>query len=327
MKTKVKKEIEYEDAPCGYVNFYNYKEPLMKFEQGYGFVGALVFDGESDKIQCHFCGEWFGSLPHHLAREHAMKASEYKEQVGLLQTTALISESAREKLIASGLKKRIKNLKNRKGKVVTQATRDKISKTLKENAEKDEFLNYRGTCPAQLVDRVQKIYKRDPEGWRIRKLKGMEGSIKKIYGTVKEICRVAGVPYIEPGQTWTNLSKNTPEDAKDFIKQFIVAYRKVPKWKDFEDKNKIGLYDKVIKNSKNLKKIIKEVRLEMEEYIKTDLNERYTNDQLINFLRHFEKLNKRKPSYSDCKRGLLPALSTYSTRFKGFKNALNLAFN
>jgi hypothetical protein len=324
MKKKIKKEIEYEDAPSGYVTFYNYKEPLMKFEGGFGFVGALVFDGESDKIQCHFCGEWFGQLAHHLAKEHGMKASDYKEQVGLLQTTALISESSREKLIASGMKKRMKNLKNRKGKVVTQETRDKISRTLRGNAVKDEFLNYKGTCPAQLIDRIQKIYKRDPEGWRVRKLKGMEGSIKKIYGSVKDVCRIAGVPYMNPGQNWTKKDKYTREDAKDFIKQFVVAYRETPTYKDFEKQGKVGLYNKIIKNGKTLKGIAKESQLEMEEYIKTDLNIRYTNAQLIGFLRHFEKLNKRKPSYSDCRRGLLPPLSTYSTRFKGFKNALKL---
>lgn len=111
-QNREKKEIEYEEAPSGNVTFYNYKEPLMKFEQGHGFIGALVFDTESDKIQCHLCGEWFGHLPSHLAKEHNMRSAAYKDLVGLNQTTALINESMRAKMIASGLKKRMKNLRN-----------------------------------------------------------------------------------------------------------------------------------------------------------------------------------------------------------------------
>ncbi len=127
--------IEYEEAPSGHVTFYNYKEPLMKFEGGYGFVGALVFDGYSDKIQCHFCGNWFDALGNHLAREHSMDVEYYKKQVGLNTSTALINEKTRAKLIANGMKKRIKNLVNRKGKKVSAATRAKISATLKENRD------------------------------------------------------------------------------------------------------------------------------------------------------------------------------------------------
>jgi hypothetical protein len=71
--------LEYEEAPSGSVYFYNYKEPLMKFEEGFGFIGALVFDDTTDKIQCHFCGEWFEALGNHINREHNMRAAEYKK--------------------------------------------------------------------------------------------------------------------------------------------------------------------------------------------------------------------------------------------------------
>lgn len=55
-------ELEYEEAPSGFVTLYNYKEPFMKFKEGYGFQGVLLFDGTSDKIQCHFCGNWYDAL-------------------------------------------------------------------------------------------------------------------------------------------------------------------------------------------------------------------------------------------------------------------------
>jgi len=259
---KKKTEIEYEDAPSGYVNFYNYKEPLMPFRGGFGYVGALVFDGTSDKIQCHFCGEWFAYLIPHL-REHSMRASEYKEKVGLLQSTALISEKAREKLIASGLDKRLQNLRSQKGKKRPFKTRQKISATLKANKDKEEHLNLKGNCPAQLLDRIQKKYQADVKGWRVHSLKGMRESIIRTFGSVKEACRLAGVPYREPGQHWTKVAHP------------MVAIN-------------------------------------------------FTDRQLLDLLRKFEKNNGRAPSYSDCKRGLLPPLKLYTKRFGGFKKALKL---
>lgn len=327
-KNRTHHEIEYEDAPSGYVTFYNYKEPLMRYEQGFGYVGALVFDGETDKVQCHLCGEWFAYLSPHIFHVHNMKTAEYKNEVGLLQTTALISETMREKLIHSGLNKRLQNLRNWKGKHHSEETKRKISETLKANAHKEETLNIRGTCPAQLIDRLQKKYAANPENWRIQNIKGIRKSLKKVFGTVKQACLAAGVPYMEPCKNWKpkGPTKHTRQEAIDFVKQFIIAYKRAPVRGDFLNRGHRYIYEKFVVNKSQMNKIVTEAFLQIENYIKTDINVRYTDEQLLNFLRKFAEINKRLPSYSDCKRGLLPPLSTYSTRFKGFKNAMKLAF-
>jgi hypothetical protein len=218
-------EIEYEEAPCGYVTFYNYKEPLMKFTEGYGFMGALVFDGKTDQIQCHLCGEWFGSLGHHLAREHNMKASAYKEKVGLLQTTALVSESARAKMIANGLEKRKRNLIP--GKKKTQEEKDKISRTLRENAEKAEGMNLKGTCPAQIIDRMQKIAQEKGDKLKMKDFKtSLCDLAKKTYGSVKEACKIAGINYREPGKTLKNdLVK--PEERRESLLEDLRRFERI----------------------------------------------------------------------------------------------------
>src|SRR6185436_14180348 len=149
MITKERKEMEFEEAPSGFVKLYNYKEPFMKFDRGFGYEGVLLFDGKTDKIQCHFCGQWFSQLGHHLHKEHNMLASEYKDEVGLLQTTALIGEELRAKLIQKNLGKRLKNL--RPGKKKTRAEKEKIRKTLKANALRRETQNRFGTSPLQLI--------------------------------------------------------------------------------------------------------------------------------------------------------------------------------
>ena len=59
-------EYEYEEAPSGYIWLQNAKEPLMRFEEGFGYQGVLALDGDKDVVQCHYCGKWFGTLGPHL---------------------------------------------------------------------------------------------------------------------------------------------------------------------------------------------------------------------------------------------------------------------
>jgi len=319
-----KTEIEYEESPSGFVTFYNYKEPLMKFDEGFGYVGALVFDGNTDKIQCHFCGEWLGSLPHHLKREHNMSASEYKERVGLFQNTALISESARAKLIASGLDKRLQNL--RAGGKKTEEQKEKIRATLIENGKKPEGKNLRGTCPAQLIDRLQKIYREKGEQMNMRDISSMREMLKRTFGSMHQACAIAGVPYNAPGFNRSE-KKYTEEDALNFIKEFIARFDRIPKFKDFKLEGKKGLYVARINSFKKLKELSTIAYAGMEEYKKNGERINYSKEQLLDFLRKFEEINGRRPAVSDGKRCLIPYPSRYYYHFGTWKEALRLAFN
>lgn len=328
-KQQKKMEIEYEDAPSGFVTFYNYKEPLMKYDDGYGYVGALLFDGTTDKIQCHMCGDWFGQLAHHLAKEHNMRAAEYKARVGLMQNTALISESSREKLIASGLDKRLQNL--RKGGKKTQAQKDQISATLKRSSQTAENKNIRGTCPAQLIDRMQKIYQQKGDKIRMRDFNNFDEVIRKTFGTLKEACEIAGIPYREPSQTLRHEEgkdrKYTQAIAVAFITEFIITFGKAPSYIDYMKQGKKGLWQSIVINKKNAIKLNKIAYTGLPQFKRSEQRITYSKEQLLDFLRKFEKINGRKPSYSDSKRGLLPYLSRYSYHFGSWKKALEAAFN
>lgn len=337
-----KHEIEYEDAPSGYVTFYNYKEPLMKYEKGYGYLGAVVFDGETDKIQCSLCGEWFVQLAPHLKREHNMKVGAYKEELGLFQNTALIGENMRAKLIATGLDKRMQNLrqahlKRKKGGFkVSESTRAKIRATLKKNAEKSEHKNLRGTCPAQLLDRMKKIYDREGENLSIHEhFGGLEYSIIKTYGSFKEACRLAGIPYRKPGtnRNYNHSIKHRDSDVLDFMKEFITRFNRMPKRKDFKAQGKQGLYIariekfKKLVGAKKLRKLAKEAYASLDNYKNSEDRIYYTKEELLNYLRKFEQSQGRKPSYSDAKRKLIPSLQRFHYHFGSWQNALKLAFN
>lgn len=194
-KAREKKEMEHEEAPSGFVTLYNYKEPFMRYEKGYGFWGVLLFDGKTEKVQCHLCGEWMQYIGNHLHKEHNMTAADYKRKVGLRQNTALISERLREKLIAASMEKRKANLVP--GGKKTPEMIEKIRKTLKDT--RAESQNDKGTCPLQLVDRLRKLHDklgRTPHTDEI----GFYQTLVKVWGSLQDACIAAGIPYRKPGQ-------------------------------------------------------------------------------------------------------------------------------
>lgn len=322
-RIKEKKEMEYEDAPSGYVTLYNYKEPFMKYDKGFGYLGVLLFDGATDQIQCHLCGQWFKALPQHVSKEHNMMAAAYKQEVGLLQSTALISESTRAALIASG-HKRFKNL--RKGTKHTKEQIEKIRNTLIENGKKFENMNLRGTCPEQLLDRLQKLYKEKGEDFSSRDI-GFSEALEKVYGSVREACTLAGIPYRKSGEnkSYSHRIKYTREDALAFFKEHLLRFERIPTSKDFKHQNKSGLYEAARIHDWNKKNsLVDDALAGMQRYRKIK-GYRYSKQQLIKFLQDFEKNNGRKPATSDCKRNLLPHASRYSYNFGSWKNALKEA--
>jgi hypothetical protein len=318
------KELEYEEAPSGYIWLHNAKEPLMKFEEGFGFDGVLAINGDNDKIQCHFCGEWFGSLGHHLKKEHNMTASEYKIRVGLNQKTALISERTRETLIRKNLGKRMKNL--RPNKKHTLETRRRIAETLKQN--RMEQKNRNGTCPEQLIERLQTLASELGRTPRWRELPFKEALIKT-YGSYKDACRFAGLEHRKSGQNldYKKRTKHTKEAFVSFTREFFMKANRLPGRKDFVEAEKRHLWEKAVNSKWDKRTLFKEAVVGDGVFRKTENRKQFqfTDAELLDFIRNFEKHYGRRPSYSDAKRGFLPALSTYHYRFGGWKQALKLA--
>jgi hypothetical protein len=126
-----------------------------------------------------------------------MTARAYKNEVGLRQSTALLSEALREKLVLNGVDKRIQNLIP--GGKKTQEEKDKVRATLKKTTMEDK--NRRGTCPAQLLDRLYKKFQKYGRMPTHKELgEGLADTIVATYGTMKEACRLAEVPYRKPGE-------------------------------------------------------------------------------------------------------------------------------
>lgn len=228
---RLTKEMEYPDAPSGSVSLYNYKEPFMRYETGYGYQGVLLFDTVSDKVQCHLCGEWFSGLGNHLFREHTMRAAEYKHTVGLLQTTALMGESYRAKLIANGIKNSKKNLVPGGKKKKSQIAKQK--KTWKEKGNPMETQNKRGTCPLQLLEKVRKVYEEKGRTPTYAEIRNIYPTLIKVHGSFKEICLKLGIPYNKPGLSRTrgkfkkaNQSVVSFEYSKEELTNYLKEFKK-----------------------------------------------------------------------------------------------------
>lgn len=311
---KEKKEMEYPDAPSGYVTLYNYKEPFMRFDTGYGYQGVLLFDGDEDTVQCHFCGEWFHALGNHLHKEHNMDSATYKQLVGLNKTTALIGEKMREKLIAKNLGKRLKNL--RPGRKHTEATKEKIRATLKENRR--EMQNITGTCPEQLLERLRKVYEEKGAAFSLRRVSFGETLIR-VFGSMQAACTLANVPYRQPGQTVTSqltFDHNKIEEV-NWVKKFIDENNRLPTYTDYDNAGKKSRYEWMRKKGMR-DQIFKEASL----LGKPVLRMHYTKDELLTFIGRFIKVHGRDPSVSDCRRKLLPGHARYYYHFGNLAEAV-----
>lgn len=208
-KRDCKKEMEYEDSPCGYVTLYNYKEPFMEYEKGYGYLGVLLFDGESDKVQCHICGEWFHHLCSHLKHAHRCTPTEYKQEVGLMESTALIGEKTREKFKKNGKKNAKKNFANRVYRPRTAEEKAKISKTMSDLNNERQNITF--TCYKQLIDRYKE--KKEELGRQPRYADcGWRDTAKVVFGSWKNYVEACGDKVSKYGRRKTVGDPNSLSD-------------------------------------------------------------------------------------------------------------------
>lgn len=182
--------IKKYNSPSGYVTLYNYKEPYMVFEEGYGLQGVLLYDKVDGTVQCHLCGNWFNSLGHHINRTHGMKASDYKYKVGLNQSSALISEEVRMKLISRGMsEKRRQTLEENRNKI------DKSKPRVIKYTNSREKQNKTGNCPMQLLDRIKTKADelgRTPTSLELENVVS-KNTIRMVFGSMEKAIQMSGL--------------------------------------------------------------------------------------------------------------------------------------
>lgn len=144
----ISRKIKY-DSPSGFVHIGKYIPPFEKVKNGFGFMGVILEDFESGKIQCGICGEWFKNIPTHI-RCHKINAKEYRIRFELLTSTALKSKKMRLNQSVIMQKLRLKNKSNR-----FKFKKNNIFAGNRKNKPKaNESKNKYGVCDLQIMQKI-----------------------------------------------------------------------------------------------------------------------------------------------------------------------------
>lgn len=68
-------------------------------------AGEMIYDDDGARVQCHYCGAFYGSLVTHI-RTHGLTAETYKARYRLARGTSLLSPATAEKQRQAALARR-----------------------------------------------------------------------------------------------------------------------------------------------------------------------------------------------------------------------------
>ena len=214
----------------------NYKEPLRKYEDGFGYLGALVYDKDELFTQCHICGYFYKFLGSHVRQNHTMSSSEYKDMFMLNRKTSLLATNTRTSFIKSshfanwtieeraahnkflklGEKKRVAKLVSS-----NRAGNNRKFKTLEQK-------NIEGKCPDQLLDKLEKLSEslgRTPKRREFIKEygHGFNMALRTTFGSYGEAIKILNLSPNKPGS-----ERYTKDMLIEILKDFYNRYERVP---------------------------------------------------------------------------------------------------
>lgn len=148
-------KIKYE-SPSGYVIIGKYIPPFEKVKKGFGYMGVVVEDFKSGKLQCHICGGWFDQMAMHL-QTHNITSQEYKTKFGLSTSTALKTKKMRLKQSEIMIRLNKENPKCFNRSHVGFEKDNSYAGNRKGKSKSAETINKFGVCDLQIKDRILKL--------------------------------------------------------------------------------------------------------------------------------------------------------------------------
>ena len=143
---------DYNIKENGFRAIYKGVPPFMKYEGGYGYIGVLLEDEETGKLQCHLCGHTVLNIAKHLYHKHRdISPLNYRKKVGLNLTTPLMSESTRKKIKNNFLNLTEEEKKNIVARLLNnnrKVHREGLNNVRGKYSSK-QYNNKYGTCPEQ----------------------------------------------------------------------------------------------------------------------------------------------------------------------------------
>jgi hypothetical protein len=212
--------------------------PFTDVPEGYGYAGVVLRNTKEDTLQCHICGEWFGSLSQHVFRAHKMKTEKYRKTYGLPLNHPLCSKALSDKFRKNADKNQnwLKGVFNPKDLAKTNKNK-KWKKNTMYSKTCDAWKNKHATCDKQLLERfmiVSDMASKDPSVGDLREYDpGLYDVIRSRYGSVNKFRKKHAMTILrEPNTKWD----------KNKLIGVLRAYYKLngcaPKSKYYEKKKK-----------------------------------------------------------------------------------------
>jgi len=223
----------------------HYKEPLKAIpkKEGYGYYGTILITLDKTLMQCHVCGELRADVGRHSLNKHKISVSDYKDKYQLARKTSLISESERirrKTLLLNRFDNMTKEEKEAHKQCALKGWREynRNRKTPKKQPKISlETKNKRGTCPDQLLAKIQEVKR------KLKKTPSLKEFIKETGGqrykhliisefdSWNNALKKLGEKTIEPNMF---IQKYSRKDLIGYLKAFYKKYRKVPTNSDFK---------------------------------------------------------------------------------------------
>lgn len=245
---KITERVIKYDSPSGKIRIGKYIPPFQKIKDGYGFMGVVLEDLKSGKLQCAICGEWHENLTTHL-RKHDVTGNDYRQRYGLLMSTALKSKRMRIAQSKIMVRLRKENKANR-----YKFKRNNLQAGNRKNKPKAvESQNKFGVCDLQIKDRIIELTKELGKTPTLTDIKDRYGGgiisiMASRYGSYIKLCREYG---LEP-----NNSNFNPKYTREYFIEKALSNEPSIRILTINEGRAFYRYFKGIKE---LKKIVSEI--------------------------------------------------------------------
>lgn len=140
------------------VNVANYKEPMQKVEDGFGYYGAITVTNDGKHIQCHICGFYFANISTHVFVKHKIPSRDYKFKYGLRIKDGLLSPIEKFKRQITYNKYARKSPEEFKAmSVKAAATRKEKGTKTGGNMWTPQTRNEKGLCRDQTIAKIRRV--------------------------------------------------------------------------------------------------------------------------------------------------------------------------
>ena len=230
-----------------YLTLTNYKEPLkpVKRKDGFGYYGALCSTIGGDLVQCHVCGELFKDVGKHSQLAHGLYAKDYRKEYDLAYKTALCSENERQRRKMKYMKwlnkMSVEERKAYQEKMIKASAKGRENlKTTEGYTLRAETKNKRGTCPAQLLDKIKEVAEKighTPSKFEFigeTETQRYVHLIYKTFGSWTNALRMIGMQPKKPKiHKNGNYRRYTRDELLEYLVIFAQEFNKIPTHTDF----------------------------------------------------------------------------------------------